>query len=46
MFRDVTLSVLIAVVFVVMVHVAVMAAAACLETALPDLETWFSAIGP
>jgi hypothetical protein len=45
MFRDVTLSILIAVAFVVMVHVVVLAAAAYPAT-MPDPDVWFSTIGP
>jgi hypothetical protein len=45
MFRDVTLSILIAVVLVLFVRVVVWAAAAYPET-LPNPETWFSMIGP
>jgi hypothetical protein len=44
-FRDAALSVLIAIVVVVMVRVVVMAAAAY-PTTMPDLETWFTTIGP
>jgi hypothetical protein len=44
MFRDVTISVLSAVAFVVMMHVVAMAAADY-PTTMPDPETWFSSVG-
>ena len=44
MFRDVTLSLLIAVALVVMVHVVVLAAA--YPATMPDPDVWSSTIGP
>jgi hypothetical protein len=45
MFRDATLSILIAIAFVLLVHVVVLPAAAY-PTTMVDPETWFSTIGP
>jgi hypothetical protein len=44
MFRDLTLSVLIAVAIVLMVHVVVWAAT--FQVPVPDPEIWFTTLGP
>jgi hypothetical protein len=44
MFRDLTLSILVAVAMVLMAHVVVWAAA--FQIAVTDSEVWFTAIGP